>query len=187
MNNTRTMALRNQLLCALFAALIAVGAFLRIPVPVVPFTLQCLFTNLAGLLLGKRYGPIAVGVYIVLGLIGLPVFTGGGGIGYVLQPTFGYILGFAGGAWLGGLIVEKSKTRGFKTMLLAGLANLAVVYAAGVVYYYCIANFYLQSPIGIAALLWSGVVLCLPGDLTLCVLAALLSKRLYPLLHRTAV
>lgn len=93
---------RSMILCALFAALIAAGAFLRIPIPVVPFTLQYLFTMLAGLLLGPRLGATAVGVYIVLGLAGLPVFTQGGGPGYIFQPTFGYIIGFALGAYLTG-------------------------------------------------------------------------------------
>ena len=60
--------------CSLFTALIAVGAFIKIPVPVVPFTLQFLFTMLAGLLVGPRRGAISVAAYMVLGLVGLPIF-----------------------------------------------------------------------------------------------------------------
>ena len=97
---------RSMILCALFAALIAAGAFLRIPIPVVPFTLQYLFTMLAGLLLGPRLGATAVGVYIVLGLAGLPVFTQGGGPGYIFQPSFGYIIGFAVAAYVNGKIAN---------------------------------------------------------------------------------
>ena len=66
-------SLRNQILCAIFTALIAIGAFIRIPVPVVPFTLQFLFTTLAGVLLGARLGALSVVIYIVLGLMGVPV------------------------------------------------------------------------------------------------------------------
>lgn len=78
-NGTRKLAL-----CALFTALIAVGAFIKVPIPVVPipvvpFTLQLLFTTLAGLLLGARCGALSVGVYILLGLMGLPIFAEGGG------------------------------------------------------------------------------------------------------------
>ena len=69
--------LKNMILCALFAALIAVGAFIKIPGPFVPFTLQYLFTMLSGLLLGSKLGLVSVGVYILLGLAGLPVFTQG--------------------------------------------------------------------------------------------------------------
>ena len=61
--------------CSLFTALIAVGAFIKIPVPVVPFTLQYLFTMLAGLILGPRLGTISVTAYMLLGLAGLPIFT----------------------------------------------------------------------------------------------------------------
>lgn len=60
--------------CSLFTALIAAGAFIKIPVPVVPFTLQFLFTTLAGLLLGAKRGFISVAAYMVLGLAGLPIF-----------------------------------------------------------------------------------------------------------------
>ena len=65
----------NLVRMALFAALIAVGAFIRIPVPVCPFTLQFLFTMLAGLLLGGKYGALSVLVYLCVGLLGLPVFA----------------------------------------------------------------------------------------------------------------
>ena len=89
---------RSLVYCALFTALIAVGAFIKIPIPVVPFTLQYLFTMLAGILLGSRLGSrlgsLSVLAYMILGLIGLPIFSEGGGIGYVFKPSFGYIIGF---------------------------------------------------------------------------------------------
>ena len=87
---------RSLVYCALFTALIAVGAFIKIPIPVVPFTLQYLFTMLAGILLGSRLGSLSVLAYMILGLIGLPIFSEGGGIGYVFKPSFGYIIGFCG-------------------------------------------------------------------------------------------
>ena len=74
------LSTKHIILCGLFAALIAAGAFIRIPIPVVPFTLQTLFTTLAGLLLGRKYGSISVGVYLAIGLMGIPVLTRGGGI-----------------------------------------------------------------------------------------------------------
>ena len=65
-------------------------SFIRIPVPLVPFTLQITFTTLAGLLLGSKKGAISVAVYVLMGLIGIPVFTQGGGFSYVLKPSFGF-------------------------------------------------------------------------------------------------
>ena len=84
---------RNMILAALFAALTAIGAFLQIPTGTVPITLQFLFTALAGLLLGWKWGAVSQLLYVGIGLLGLPVFTQGGGIGYVLQPSFGFLLG----------------------------------------------------------------------------------------------
>ena len=84
---------RSLLLAALFAALTAVGAFLRIPVGPISFTLQVFFTCTAGLLLGPWYGAASQAVYVLLGLIGVPIFTEGGGLMYVAKPSFGFLLG----------------------------------------------------------------------------------------------
>ena len=70
--------LRNMLLTALFAALTAVGAFLRIPLGYSSFTLQVFFTCMAGVLLGPYWGAASQAVYVLLGLVGLPIFTEGG-------------------------------------------------------------------------------------------------------------
>ena len=59
-------------LTAMFTALITVGAFIRIPIMTVPFTMQFLFTNLAGILLGVKYGGLSLALYLVLGLAGVP-------------------------------------------------------------------------------------------------------------------
>lgn len=93
---------KELVLFSLFTALTAIGAFIRVPVPLCPFTLQLLFTTLSGLILGSRKGAASVAVYVALGLSGVPVFTQGGGPGYIFQPTFGYLLGFIAGAWLVG-------------------------------------------------------------------------------------
>ena len=84
---------RKLTLTALFVCLIIAGAFLKIPFVPVAFSLQTLFVMAAGLYLGAAWGCAAVTVYILLGLAGLPVFSAGGGIGYVATPNFGYLLG----------------------------------------------------------------------------------------------
>lgn len=112
---------REIVLFGLFTALIAIGAFIRIPVPVCPFTLQLLFTTLAGLLLGSRKGALSVALYVLLGLVGVPVFTEGGGPSYIFQPTFGYLVGFIAGAWLTGKLREMSGSWSFGKVLFANL------------------------------------------------------------------
>lgn len=119
----------NLILCSLFTALIAVGAFIKIPVPVVPFTLQFLFTTLAGLLLGSKKGAISVVAYMVLGLVGLPIFSEGGGFWYVMKPSFGYIIGFCIGTYVTGLIAERMKEKMVPRYMLANFIGLLIVYA----------------------------------------------------------
>ena len=168
----------------MFVALIAAGAFLKVPVPVVPFTLQYLFTMLAGLLLGAKKGALAVCVYILLGLCGLPIFAQGGGIGYVFQPSFGYIIGFALGAFVTGVIANKTGRPGYGRLLAANFAGLAIVYFMGMVYYYAMSNFYLDSPIGLWPLFLYCFLLAVPGDICLCFVAAVLTKRIKPVIAR---
>lgn len=172
----KDFSVRSMCLCALFAALIAAGAFLRIPLPLIPFTLQTMFIMLAGLLLSKKYAAASCAVYVILGLVGLPIFTQGGGIGYVLKPTFGYLIGFIPGAYIIGAISEKNTS--FAKMYLACLAGLAVIYLLGTVYYYLLATLYLKKTVVISAMLISCVFTTLPGDLLLAAFAVFLSKRL---------
>lgn len=172
------------LLCALFTALVAVGAFIRIPVPLVPFTLQFWFTTMAGMLLGPQWGACSVLVYVLLGLMGVPVFTQGGGPGYVFQPTFGYLLGFIVGTWLTGKIAWAKAEPDVKWLLLATVAGLLVVYCSGTAYCYWISNFVLGNTLTFWPLMVTCFFLPLPGDLALCVVSALLGKRLIPHLRQ---
>lgn len=176
---------REMILCAMFVVLIAAGAFLKIPVPVVPFTLQYLFTMLAGLLLGPRLGALAVAVYVLLGLAGLPVFAQGGGPGYVFQPSFGYLIGFALGAWVTGTIARRGTGLPSMGRLLgANLAGLAVVYLCGMAYCWVVTNYYLDTPLGLWPLVLYCFLLAVPGDLFLCVVGAMAGRRLLPLVGR---
>lgn len=183
----RKINTKQLVLCALFVALIAAGAFLKIPVPVVPFTLQFLFTMLAGLLLGGKLGAIAVCVYIVLGLAGLPIFAQGGGIGYLFQPSFGYIIGFAVGALVTGVIANRVERPSFRRLLAADFLGLGVVYLFGMVYYYLMSNLYLGNPIGLWPLFLYCFVLAVPGDILLCIVGAILGRRLIPLIQKGRV
>lgn len=175
---------KNLILCSIFTALIAVGAFIKIPIPVVPFTLQFLFTNLAGILLGRKLGSLSVTMYIAIGLVGIPIFTSGGGISYIFQPTFGYLIGFVAGSWVTGYICEKYKGNSYKKYLLASFTGLAVVYIFGMIYYYLISNYYLNSPLSVGALILYCFILAVPGDIAICFASSSLAKKLIPILNR---
>ena len=87
-----------------FAALVALGARLSVPLWPVPITLQVPFVLLAGALLGARAGAGSMATYLAAGALGLPVFSAGGGPGYFLGPTGGYLVGFVAAAALVGLL-----------------------------------------------------------------------------------
>ena len=170
-------------ICALFAALTAVGAFIKIPMPLVPFTLQFLFTALAGVLLGPKRGMISQMLYVGIGLAGIPIFTKGGGIGYVFQPTFGYLIGFIIAAYIIGRLTAGRKAS-FKVIFMASFVGLMVVYAIGVVYMYYIFNLYLGKPLTLWHAAYAGAISCLPGDLIVCSITALVGTKLIPILKQ---
>lgn len=172
---------RMLVLSALFTALVAVGAFIRIPIPLWPFTLQTLFTTMAGLLLGPRYGTLACTAYLVLGLAGLPIFTGGGGPQYVFQPTFGCIIGFALGALLAGWLVQRAKKRSFAVYAAAAMANMAVVYVIGMIWFWGVKAFYLNDPMGMWTLFITCFVPTIGVDIAKGLAAAALASRLVPI------
>jgi biotin transport system substrate-specific component len=175
---------KELVLCAMFAALVAVGAFIKIPIGIVPVTFQLFFAVLAGLILGSRLGAVSVFTYIIIGLIGIPVFTQGGGIGYVFQPTFGYILGFGVGTYFCGLFIEKFKRRGLKIYLIGAFVAMASIYIVGLPYLYVILTFHLGKTIDIGTLFTSYCFVFWPGDIFSCILASLLAKRLYPVVRK---
>ena len=144
----KNMKTRELVLCALFVALITVGTFVRIPVGTDVYTLQFLFTLLAGLLLGARLGALAVIAYIALGLIGVPVFASGGGPSYVLQPTFGYLLGFVLQAWVCGRQSRRVTHVTFGRLLGVNVIGMAIVYLIGISWFYIFSNFVIDARSG---------------------------------------
>ena len=114
---------------ALLSALTAVGAFIKIPLGVSSVTLQFFFTAMAGCLLPPLWSAASQGVYVLLGLVGLPIFTMGGGFSYVLQPTFGFLLGLIPSALVMSLLTKNSRRP--LRVVLACATGLAVLYAVG--------------------------------------------------------
>lgn len=154
---------RNLILAALLAALTAIGAFLRFPLGAMSVTLQFLFTALAGVLLGPRWGAFSQLAYVVIGLVGLPVFTMGGGPGYVFQPSFGFLLGLIPAAWVVGVLAGREGK--FWRVFGACAAGLGTLYLVGLPYMYLILNVYLGKGLPVSAVVWTGMAVYLPGDL----------------------
>lgn len=171
-----------EIVCGgMFTALVAAGAFIQVPVPGMDyFTLQFLFVLLAGMLLGHKLGAVSVGVYVLLGLCGLPIFAAGGGITYIFRPSFGYLLAFIAAAFIVGLMVRKAKKQRYRTYLAAAFCGLIVTYGIGLVYKYMMLNFYVGEKTAFVLVIADCFPLDLPGDVVLCLLSTGLAVRLVP-------
>lgn len=176
------LSVRDMTLISLFAVLSIVGAQVSIPVLAIPFTFQFIISLLTGIVLGGRRAFIAQGLYLLMGLVGLPVFAKGGGLMYVLEPSFGYLIGMALGAGLVGLLVDRldPKRQGLKLWQLipVNLLALAVVYTLGVAWLYVIKNFYAGSSLSFVKAIQFGMLPFLVNDSLYCVIAALIGPRL---------
>jgi biotin transport system substrate-specific component len=145
--NTST-EIRKTVYASLFAALIAVGAFLSIPVGPVPIVLQNFFVLLAGLTLGPRWGLLSVAAYLITGAVGLPVFAQGtGGIGRIIGPTGGYLLGYLPAVAAAGALSHIHKKRWYLD-LAGAICGSLIVYACGVPWLKMVAGLSWQAAVG---------------------------------------
>ena len=172
------------LIALALAALTAIGAFIRIPTAWVSFTLQIFFTFLAGILLGPGWGALSQLIYVLLGLIGVPVFTEGGGFGYVFHVTFGFLLGLIPCAAVTGALARGKGKRGLLRLILACVAGLAVLYAVGLPYMAWVLNVHLEKGLSTGTILKSGMLIFLPWDALKIAAAVVLSKALLPVVER---
>lgn len=129
--------LRKMIDAAVFCAVIAACAQLILPMPAgVPITLQTLAVALCGYCIGWKYGLAAVGTYLLLGGIGLPVFSGfGGGLGWLLGPGGGFLMGFLAVALGCGLPMKKRWLS-----VLMGMASMVLCHLLGAAWYACTAD-----------------------------------------------
>ena len=172
MNQEQT-SLRGMVYASLFGALTALGAYIVIPLPPVPITLQTLFLGLAATLLGGSLAALSQTVYIILGVIGLPVFAGGkAGLGVLFGPTGGYLIGFVAAAFVIGKLVALKTRPGFAWLCLSLVAGTTVLYLLGVL------QLSLVARLAPAKALAVGVLPFLPGDAVKILLTALISLKL---------
>lgn len=167
---------------AIFTALMVVGAFIKIPFPAVPLTFQTVFCILAGLMLGWKKGSIAMLIYLIMGLIGIPVFTAGGGVAYVVKPSFGYIIGFILGALVAGIVRGKNEKISIYRYLLASLAGVVANYVIGIIYFIIVWNVNEYPELGSAIISYN--LIYIPKDLILCALAAVAAWKVTPMVAR---
>ena len=168
---------------SLFTAMTAAGGMIRIPTLIVPITLQTLFVYLAGDLLGGKRGAYSQLLFLILGLIGIPIFAMGGGPGYILQPTFGYLASFPLAAWVIGITAKRfNNSKNWLGWISANSAGFVVVNTIGVVYLYININLIAHKQLSWQQAFWSGIIVFVPGEIVKIILAAALARRLKPLM-----
>lgn len=179
------LSIRDMILISLFAALTAIGAFIKVPTPIVPFTLQFLFCTYAGMFLGAKHGVYSQLLYLFIGLIGIPIFANGGGLTYVLQPTFGYLIGFASCSFIVGKFVDKNREIRFWPILSVILLGLFAVYVFGVAYLYMIVKFYLNKEMTLMTAMAVGFIPYITFDVIQSVIIAMSAVKIMPILRRS--
>ncbi len=176
-NNSRN--LKKVILAALMAAVTVVCTWINVPLPFtpVPINMAVLAVFLSGGLLGAYYGLISQAVYIMCGLIGLPVFSGfRGGPSVLVGPTGGYIVGYLVCSFIVGLLIKESTS--IIKIVVSLIIGLAACYALGTIWFVYSSE----------TTLWGGLVSCvfpfIPGDIIKIILATILIKKLQPLIKK---
>ncbi len=170
--------LRMVVLASLMAALTAVGAYIHVPIGPVPIVLSTLFVLLAGLLLGSRWGLASMGLYLLVGAIGIPVFSGGrGGFAHFFGPTGGYLFGYLVASWITGFISERS--RGLMIFdIFAVVVGSLVIYGLGVPWLKMVTQMSWPKALMV------GVIPFLIGDAVKASVAIILARAVRPILKR---
>lgn len=169
--NKRMANLLDIIFIALFSALISVFAQIAIPTTV-PFTLQTLGVFISAALLGCKRGTLSVIIYILLGLVGLPVFSGfSGGLGKLTGPTGGYIVGFIITAIVVGLMCDLLGKK-FWVLITSMTAGLLLCYLLGTIWFCISSNTDFLSALTIC------VVPFIIPDVAKIIVASILVKRL---------
>ena len=174
---------RELIITALFTSLTAVGAFISVPLGPIPVTLQTIFVVLSGLILGARLGALSQITYIILGLIGLPIFSGGTcGLTSIVSPTFGFLLGFILAAFVIGKITQKNKS--LINIIYSVFIGSLIIYVIGIPYFYFIFTNYLGKSINFYQALKFACLPFIPGDIIKAIISITLAKQLIPRLSK---
>lgn len=174
---------------SMFAALMMIGANITSFVPFmviggVPITLQLFFAVLAGAFLGGRLGAISIAVYAFIGLVGAPVFARfHGGIGQLLNPTFGFIIAFILTAYITGKIIEKNNN--LNTYIIAALIGTIVSYLIGTNWMYAAYKLWFAAPEAFSyKVAWMWMAAPFPKDVILAILAGIFAHRMQKVVKR---
>ncbi|MDN6193974.1 MAG: biotin transporter BioY [Alkalibacterium sp.] len=162
---------------AISTTLLAIASLVIIPIGFVPITLQVVLFLLIPAILGPVKGIMAIGIYMLAGLLGFPVFAGGaGGIGQLLSPSFGYILGAIPVGLFIGKGINKMTTKIQNGLIM--LVGVFILYVIGIAYQYGLLNIVLDTPVKLGAILTTNLTVFLPIDTLKVLVSVLIYERL---------
>ena len=164
--------IQNLTLTALVAAILCVMGPLVIPIGMIPISLTNMVIYLAIILLDKKRATISVVIYLLIGFVGLPVFAGfTGGVGKLLGPTGGYLIGFIPMAVIAGLFIEKFPKK---------VAIHFVGMVLGTIVCYVFGTMWLahQANMSFSAALAAGVIPFIPGDICKIIIAMIAAPQI---------
>ncbi len=170
----KKLRLNDMLTATMFSSLIIILSFLKIPLPFspVPVTGQTLAVMLTGLVLSPIQAFIAVGIYILLGLVGLPVFSGGtSGIGVLAGPTGGYLIGFLVGAVVIS-VIRNNKNTIFRMSIATVIGGIVIIYVFGVLWLSIARGLDIIKAFSLGALPF------IPGDIFKSIVAVIVGQRI---------
>ena len=186
-NGTKKLTTYQLTLTAVMAAVICVLGPISIAIPVspVPISLASMAVYLAVTVLGMKLGTLSCLIYLLLGLVGIPVFAGGSaGAAKLFGPTGGYLIGYLFPALIAGAFVGRFAENKWKNIAFAALGMIL-----GTIVLYALGTAWLAYSAGMdfQAALWAGVIPFIPGDLVKMVIAVLLGSAVRGRLLRAGV
>lgn len=167
---------------ALFLALMILSAYIQItlPTPFMPMhiTMQLFTAILCGFCLSGKYAFLCMLTYILIGLFGFPVFASGGGLQYIMKPTFGFVLGFLACSTICAVTYKRKSPISLKEYVLVGLTGLIGFYITGNAYYYFSFPILMNTHIPLWLSLTNGFMVSIIPDILICFLACKVAKAL---------
>ena len=174
-------SVKNLVMMAIGLAIIIICSKISIPIGPIPLTLQTLSIFICSLILGSIKSGIVIGIYIILGLIGLPVFSSGGGFMYIFSPSFGFIVGFLFAGMVVGLAAKSDK---FYLKYILGVVGLLIINIFGVIHMYIIFNYYMSKAKDIISILQIGVLPFIIKDFIVVILSCIIYSRIQPVIYK---
>ncbi|HHU31360.1 MAG: biotin transporter BioY [Zhaonellaceae bacterium] len=168
--------IRQMTIVSIFTSLtIGVAVFTRFSASIIPFSMLPLMVMLAGNILGSKMGFLSMLLYLFVGMIGIPAFASPpyGGLAYVTQPSFGFLIGFIFAAYVIGRISERGDSK-LRTYFIANIMGMLVINFFGLVYFWLLYNYILGEPISFAQVFKIGAMPFLIPDLIKSIIASFL-------------